>query len=227
VKRSACNPTTDVAYGAKQEWPPLEKGILTRSSARCAAAVARLVGRCRDVVSTGSARVAGRFTPLNHEEVYLTIPSYGVHVTKYLLAGMTSIHCGVSPAAFSIFACWQVFTIRRSCDRKPFRIEQWVSQCCATRHRSAGKGPRRHTTLVRPSFLHTFRKSDDAAGVPRFDCLGVCSLAVTFEFSQLYHNRLPQSGVFTAVQKHMARGLEYQTLCSMHNSIVWLNRCFI
>jgi hypothetical protein len=154
-ERSACDPATDVAYCAKEERLlgfSAGEGDLTRPSARPAGLVAVFGGRCRGLVPTGQLELRDRLRHNGHEELYLTILSYALHVLLYhfFVQGWHLYHAvSLLQYFLSLHAC----TFRPTCrswDRKSSRIEFFERHAVVqTRHRTSSKGSRRHTTLVR------------------------------------------------------------------------------
>jgi hypothetical protein len=161
------------------------------------------------------------------------MPSYALHVTKYLVAGMAIVQCGVSAAIFSIFACLQVCTLCRSCDRTSLRIEQNNERPGVVQHGTEAQARGHVGTQIwygARSSLHRFRKSDGASNVPRSASAHV---SCPTHLSSRDVSAVPSScAVFTAfhrVQKHMAAGLAYQaTGNTVDNSIVQIiSFCFM
>lgn len=94
-ERSACDPTTDVAYCAKEESLlgfSAGEGDLTRPTARPAGLPATSGGRCRGRVPTGELELRDRLRHNDHEELYLTILSYALHVSRYHFLSRDGIH---------------------------------------------------------------------------------------------------------------------------------------
>jgi hypothetical protein len=126
-ERSACDPATDVAYCAKEERLlgfSAGEGDLTRPSARPAGLVAIFSGRCRGFVPTGQLELRDRLRHNGHEELYLTIPSYALHVSRYrFFAQGWHLYNAVSllQRFLSLPAC-KFRPTCRSCDRKSLRI---------------------------------------------------------------------------------------------------------
>jgi hypothetical protein len=135
-ERSACDPATDVAYCAKEERLlgfSAGEGDLTRPSARPAGLVAVFGGRCRGLVPTGQLELRDRLRHNGHEELYLTILSYALHVLLYhFCAGMASIPRCESPAVFSIFARLYVSSYLQIVGSKIIENRIFrASRCCA------------------------------------------------------------------------------------------------
>ena len=98
-ERGACDPATDVAYCAKEVrllCSSAGGGDLTRPSAQHAGMLAISIGRCRALVPTGQLELRDRLRHKGHEELYLTIPSYALHVLKYCFVQGCPLYHAVS-----------------------------------------------------------------------------------------------------------------------------------